>query len=84
MKRKAQLRDFMEFNNNEVQKVIKHVSTRWLSLGRCIERTLKQWDSLESYFLSYFDLQDDPEDQTNDNTNREKRLVKAFKDPLTK
>ena len=86
VKRKAQLRDFMEFNNNEVRKVIKHVSTRWLSLGRCIERTLKQWDSLESYFLSYFDLQDDPEaeDQTNDNTNREKRLVKAFKDPITK
>ncbi len=74
----------MEFNNNKVRNVIKHVSTRWLSLGRCIERTLKQWDSLESYFLSYFDLPHDPEDQTNDNTNQEKRLVKAFKDPLTK
>ena len=49
VKRKAQLRDFMEFNNNEVRKVIKHVSTRWLSLGRCIERTLKQWDSLKSF-----------------------------------
>jgi hypothetical protein len=51
-----QLKDFMEFNNNVVRKVIKHVSTRWLSLGKCLERTLKQWDSLESYFLSYFDL----------------------------
>ena len=40
---------------------IKHVSTRWPSLGKCLKRTLKQWDSLESYFLSYFDLQDDPE-----------------------
>ena len=41
---------------------------------------------LKSYFLSYFDLQDDPEaeNQTNDNTNREKRLVKAFKDAITK
>ena len=40
---------------------IKHVSTRWPSHGKCLKRTLKQWDSLESYFLSYFDLQDDPE-----------------------
>ena len=50
----------MEFNSNEIRKVIKHVSTRWLSLGKCIGRTLKQWESLESYFLSYFDLQVDP------------------------
>ena len=52
-RRKAQLRDSIEFNNNEVRKVIKHVSTRWLSLGRCLERILMQWDSLESYFVSY-------------------------------
>ena len=84
-KRKAQLREFMEFNNNEVRKVIKHVSTRWLSLGKCLERTLMQWDSLESYFLSYFDLDDDPAEQDpNEKPSREKRLVKAFKDPVTK
>ena len=85
VKRNAQLRDFMELNNNEVRKVIKHVSTRWSSLGRCIERTLKQWDLFKVIF-SCFDLQDDleAEDQTNDNTKREKRLVKAFKDPITK
>ena len=61
---------------------IKHVSTRWLSLGKCLERTLKQWDSLESYFLSYFDLQDDPE--ADGKTNQETRLEKAFTTPLTK
>ena len=65
----------MEFNNNVVRKVIKHVSTRWLSLGKCLERTLKQWDSLESCFLSNFDLEDDPEDQTDETGNREKRLM---------
>ena len=54
---KKQLREFMfNFKNNEVRKVINHVSTRWLSLGKCLERTLMQWDSLESYFLSNFDL----------------------------
>ena len=84
-KRKSQLREFMEFNNNEIRKVIKHVCTRWLSLGKCIERTLKQWESLESYFLSYFDLQVDPtEEVLDDQPNRAKRLVKTFKDPVTK
>ena len=75
----------MEFNNNEIRKVIKLVCTRWLSLGKCIERTLKQWESLESYFLSYFDLQVDPtENVLDDQPTREKRLVKTFKDPVTK
>ena len=50
----------MNLNNNEVEKVINHVCTRWLSLGKCLERTLMQCDSLESYFLSNFNLDDDP------------------------
>lgn len=44
-----------------------------------------QWDSLESYFLSYFDLDDDLAKQDlNEKPSREKRLLKAFKDPVTK
>ena len=62
--------------------LIKHVSTRWLSLGKCLERTLNPWDCLESYFVSYFDLQDDPE--ADGQTNRETRLEKAFKSPVTR
>ena len=59
-KQKKQQREFMNLNNNEVEKVVNHVCTRWLSLGKCLERTLMQWDSLESYFLSNFNLDDDP------------------------
>ena len=82
---KSQLREFMEFNNNEIRKVIKHICTRWLSLVKCMERTLKEWGSLESYFLSYFDLQVGPTEKVlDDQPNRAKRLVKTFKDPLTK
>ena len=44
--RKNQLREFMNFNYNEVRKVIYHISTRWLSLGKCLERTLIQWKEL--------------------------------------
>ena len=32
-KRKKQFRELMNFNNNEVRKVIYHISTGWLSLG---------------------------------------------------
>ena len=53
-------------------------------VGKCLERTLNPWDCLESYFVSYFDLQlqDDPE--AHGQTNRETRLVKAFTTPVTK
>ena len=36
----------------EYRRVLKHVSTRWLSLEMVIERTLRQYDGLKSYFLS--------------------------------
>ena len=32
--------------------MLKHVTCRWLSLERCIERALKKFPSLKSYFLS--------------------------------
>ena len=44
-----------------------------------------QWDSLKSYFLSNFDLDDDPTEKDPDEKNsREKRLVNAFKQPVSK
>ena len=70
---------YYHFRRNAKRKaqLIKYASTRWPSLRKCRERTLKQWDCLESYFLSYFDLQDDPE--ADGQTNRETRLEKALK-----
>ena len=73
----------MNFNNNEVRKVINHVSSRWLSTEKCLERcsgtlwdSLVEWDSLKSFFLSNFNLYDDPvESDPDDKPNREKRLV---------
>ena len=32
------------------QKTLKHVPTRWLSIGRCVERLLKNWDPLTTFF----------------------------------
>ena len=75
----------MNFKDNEVRKVISHVSARCLSLGKCLERTLMTWDSLKSYFLSNFDLYDDPtENYPDEKISREKRLVNAFRQAVSK
>ena len=42
----------MEFCDTEYAKILKHTSTRWLSLERCVEQTLKKYAGLRSYFLS--------------------------------
>ena len=39
VKRKATLRGHMEFTNTGVKKIIKHVTTRWLSLGKSPDKT---------------------------------------------
>ena len=71
-KRKAALAEYTEFFDQECRKILKHVSTRWLSLEKAIIRVLKQYISLKSYFLS--------EDVTH---ARFKRLQEAFSDPMT-
>ena len=82
VKRKATSRDYMAFTNTEVKKIIKHVTTRWLSLGRSLDRTLLQWDTLQPYFLSEFD--DNNEAKDDNRVNREVCLIRKFSDPFTK
>ena len=68
----------MAFTNTEVKKIIKHVTTRWLSLGRSLDRTLLQWDALQPYFLSEFD--DNNEAKDDNRVNREVCLIRKFSD----
>ena len=81
VKRKATLREYLEFTNTEVKKIIKHVTTKWLSLGKSVDRTLMQWEALRSYFISEFE-EDDALDE--DKVTREVRLIRQFNDPFTK
>ena len=75
----------MNFNNNKVINVINHVSASCLSLGKCLERTMLQWDSLKLYFPSNFDLDDEPtENDLDEKPGREKKLVNAFKQLVSK
>nr|XP_042913534.1 uncharacterized protein LOC122273560 [Parasteatoda tepidariorum] len=49
-KRKEKLKQFQKLHDTEVRKLFKHVSTRWLSLGRSLNRLLEQWEPLLSFF----------------------------------
>ena len=52
-KRKQVLKDFQEFTETEPLKLLRHCSTRWLSLERCVRKLLQQWAALKSYFNSH-------------------------------
>ncbi len=51
-KRKNLLQEYCQFCDHSYRAVVKHVSTRWLSLELAIERSLKQFPGLTSYFKS--------------------------------
>ena len=69
---KNELRSYCRFCDQDYREIVKHVSTRWLSLEIAVQRTLKQLPSLTSYFKSESESQ-----------ARFKRLQNAFSDPLT-
>ena len=51
-KRKSILKEYYQFCDTEYEEVIKFISTRWLCLELCINRELKKYEGLKSYFLS--------------------------------
>ena len=51
-KRKEILKEYQQFCNVETRKILKHSSTRWLSLMKSVHRILLTYDALCSYFAS--------------------------------
>jgi len=51
-KRKSELLEYCVFCDTQYRKVLKHVSTKWLSLELAVDRVLRQYPGLRSYFLS--------------------------------
>ena len=49
-KRKTLLKELQKFHSVENRKTLKHVSTRWLSLGQCTTRLVEQWEPLAEFF----------------------------------
>lgn len=44
------LRDLQMLCDTDVRKILKLCSTRWLSLGQCVNRLLQQWEPLTLFF----------------------------------
>lgn len=51
-RRVLQLQEFFDFVDLEYHDLLRHVTTRWLSLGPAIHRLLKPWPAIISYFQS--------------------------------
>ena len=55
-KRCAALRQVQATLGVPQHKLIKPAGTSWLSLHQCVERTLEQWDALQTYFSTNSDV----------------------------
>ena len=81
-KRKCALKACSEFWGQEYKQILKHINVWWLSVERAVERILKQYPGLHSYFLS----EDTPATGGNSEWGGRKtclRLKNAFKHPMT-
>ena len=59
----------------EQKKKLKHVCTRWLSIGRCVERLLHNWDPLKLYFRKQKDKIDAIRDKRNASEKKQSKLT---------
>ena len=65
-----------EFSEIQPLKILKHCTTRWLSLERCIKRVIDQWPSLHAYFDREADIEPGNE--------RVQRIPKQLKNPIVR
>ena len=49
-KRKDELKQFQELCSQPYRKILKHICTRWLSVGKCLDRLILLWRPLRKYF----------------------------------
>lgn len=77
-KRKELLKEYQEFCNVETRKILKHSSTRWLLLMKCVDRILRQYEALQSYFASCV------EEKKAKKESKVTLLMEKLNDPMTK
>ena len=68
-----------EFSEIEPLRIIKHCTTRWLSLERCLKRLLDQWPAL----YAYFDREADSISRSTGNS-RVQRILNQLHNPMVK
>lgn len=72
-RKKSALEEFVTFCDENYKTIVKHVSTRWLSLQSAISRNLQMFEVCRNYFLS-----------VKGSNARFKRLNSMYQDPMTK
>jgi hypothetical protein len=60
----------------EHQKILRHVGTRWLSIGRCLDRILENWEALKELFRDA-----SAKEKNDDGTSRVSRMFKFYRSP---
>ena len=70
----AQIRE--EFSEMKPLKILKHCTTRWLSLERCIRRIIDEWPAHHAYFDREVDIEPGNE--------RVQRIAQQLKKPMVK
>ena len=74
-KRKQQFVDlWCSLFSTEPEIILKYCPTRWLSLLKCVDRYLRQYDGLKSYFLSCDEAE----------TVKVRSIISRLENPLTK
>ena len=74
-KRQEEFEDFQEFTNTKYHRILQPGQTRWLSLHRCVDRLLEQFNALKLYFTSVV---------SDDTTQTNQTIFTALEDPFTK
>ena len=68
-----------EFDDIEPLRIVKHCTTRWLSLERCLKRLIDQWPAL----YAYFDRETDSVSRSSGNS-RVQRVANSLHNPMVK
>ena len=76
-KRQNELKHFQRECGVALSKILKHGSTRWLSLQTCVIRLLDQWEPLKRYFGEEVSCTKQPHD-------RLRRINRFFQDNMSK
>lgn len=80
--RREDLKEIQQLLESEEKFLLRHVSSRWLTLGPVITRILTVYAALEEYFLNFLPKQKDSWNAIQRNA-RYQRIVCALKDPST-
>ena len=74
-KRQCEFANMQEMFDVEQKRMLKHVCTRWLSIGRCLTRLLHNWIALKAFFKAEKEMHDKRMKNSDDATEKETKTA---------